>query len=80
MDNLKLGDVEIRDDKELGFSAYIRGKQVLWLNHKGEIALFEWLAKKVDQNIIDSITDYFKTHRPSPGQKANPPSVEKKGD
>lgn len=47
----RIGDLEIRDDEELGFSIFIEGTQSeskVWFNAKGTIALYKWLKEKID--------------------------------
>lgn len=56
MENLKLGDVEIKDDVEKGLSAFISGKRVMWLNQKSEVELLNWLAEKHGRTFESNVT------------------------
>jgi hypothetical protein len=53
LDDLKLGDLKVKDDGELGASMYIINpdtEKIAWVNAKGIDALLKWLQVKTESS------------------------------
>lgn len=46
MNDLRLGDMTITDDGDLGLSIHANGQKLSFINVLGEIALLEWIERK----------------------------------
>lgn len=78
MEDLKLGDITVKNKGSLGCDFYIGDHRIMWLNDRAEGALIVWLSQKpISKSEISRQSSGRIRPKPMKKKKDTPPQGEK---